>query len=203
MQINQNKQKVKSYIAIAIFLFFWIISFAYLFFEDKTTKAIPNFSWIYSQAFHQSWNFFSQPAIYNDQLIFIIKKDNETVDSIDVLDELWKAKRSKINYARENVWDHIMYRQVQKLRSKIQEKKIIAYNRDSTLFQSSFKDKVNIDLLKNIESFGKEMLEKKGITTTRKKFKIMLYTNFTKPFRKYEEKVQKKLEFDTDWKYFN
>lgn len=202
MQINQNKQQTKSYVAIAIFLFFWLTALAYLFFENKITKKVPNFSWAYNQAFHQNWSFFSQPAIYNDELIFVIQKNTETIDSIDVLDELWKAKRSKFNYARENVWDHIMYRQMRKLRSKLQEKNLVSYSKDSTKFNSLLNNKTNADLLHNIEKFGKEIIEKKGIKTDEAKFKILLFTNYTTPFLKHKNNYQNSLEFDTDWKYF-
>lgn len=203
MHATKTTQTIKSYIAIAIFLVFWIVAFAYLFFEEKVTQKAPHFSWAYSQAFHQSWSFFSQPAIYNDKLIFVVKDNNKT-DSIDVLDELWKAKRSKWNYARENVWDHIMYRQMRKLRSKLAEQKLVSFNsRDSLKYCHQITDKNNIELLQNIEAFGKEIVEQKGIATNGKQFKILLYTNYTKPFNNEKRIIGDVLEFETHWKYFN
>ncbi|MCX6208020.1 MAG: hypothetical protein NTZ59_00615 [Bacteroidetes bacterium] len=203
MHSTKTKQTIKSYIAIAIFLVFWIVAFAYLFFEKKVTQKTPNFSWAYSQAFHQSWSFFSQPAIYNDKLIFVIKRNNKT-DSVDILDELWKAKRSKWNYARENVWDHIMYRQMRKLRSKLQEQKLISFSiKDSLKYCQQLTDKDNVELLQNIEVFGKEILQQKGFATSGKQFKILLYTNYTKPFKNEKRMIGDVLEFETHWKYFN
>lgn len=204
MQINQKKQTIKSYVAIAIFLVFWFVAFAYLIFEDKLTKVVPNFSWAYNQTFHQNWSFFSQPAIYNDKFVFLLKKDDKIIDSIDVLNELWKTKRSKWNYSRENVWDHIMFRQMRKLRCKLQEKKIISFStNDSLAYCELLTKNNNAELLQNLEVFGKEMLAAKGIKTNDIQFKIILFTTYTKHFPSHKHPNGNVKEFETSWKYFN
>lgn len=205
MQTNRKKQNIKSYIAIAIFLVFWMIAFADLFFEEKVAATVPNFSWAYHQAFHQTWSFFSQPAIYNDKLVFILRKNDKVIDSIDVLDELWKTKRSKWNYAKENVWDHIMFRNLRDLRKAIQNKtffKVVEIKKEFTEHEI-IESKENAILLNNLIVFGTTVLKEKGIEINNCQYQIILITNYTKPFYNHQHYNDTTIQLTTDWQQFS
>lgn len=208
MQQTGEKNNKKSYLVLTFFIMFWLITFAYLFAKNKLNKKTPNVSWAYHQLFPQSWNFFSQPAIYNDKLIFILRNKNQSkLDSVDVLDMLWNDKRTEFNYARANVWDHIMFRQIRYLRIELTNKTLIAYNETDSIKMAEYYHTSNTDgnkkLLKNIEAFGKEMLQKKQFKIdSSTQYQMLLFTNYTKPFNQKDIIIKNDLAFKTDWKTF-
>jgi hypothetical protein len=180
------KETKKTYLAITIFLVFWLVALLYIVAGNKLNKKFSSISWGYNQVFHQSWQFFMQPAIYNDKLVVILKKNNQSnVDSIDVLNELWKQKRTPFNNATPTVWDEIMFRQIRFLRLALQDKKLISYNNNDSIYNLLSSTKNNKMLLNNITIFSKQMLQNIGYTTTANtQLKIVLYTNYTPPFNK-------------------
>ena len=208
MQQTGKKNIKKSYIVLTFFTMFWLLTFAYLFAENKLNKKTPNISWAYHQLFPQSWNFFSQPAIYNDKLIFILKNKNQSkLDSVDVLDILWSEKRTKFNYARANVWDHIMFRQIRYLRTELTNKTLVAYNETDNAKMANYYITANAinnkKLLDNFEVFGKEMLRNKQFKVdSSTQYQMLLVTDYTKPFNKKDTITKNDLAFKTDWKTF-
>ncbi len=188
-----KKHNIKSLAALAVFCCFWLFTFLYIVVQKSFEKKISRTTWAYKQAFPQSWNFFTQPAIYNDKLIVILQNENHpTLDSIDVLEILWNEKRSKFNYAKANVWDHIMFRTLRETRERLN---------NNTLKQFP-ENESNKRLFNNLEMFGKEMLLTKNTDIKNSSYKILLCTNYTTPFKNHQYYSDTIIELTSNWKQF-
>ncbi len=185
-----------------------------IFCQNKIQKFAPNIVWNYDQLFKQKWNFFTQPNTYNDKLFFILKNEetNNITDSIDVIKLLWDEKKeASVFNTNADMLDHIIFRQLAKIRFSISLnqagfdsiKKI-----DSDTLSSRGKilaaDHFNLIAFKNLETFGKLILEKNGVKlkpTTQ--FKMKLYTNYIKEFSTNASTNKNAFEFETAYKHFN
>ena len=213
---KSNIHTIKAYLTISVFILFWMMTFAFVFPTKIFRKKTPKLAWNYDQVFGQKWNFFTQPYLYNDRIVFVLKNVTtmQVADSIDVLNELWKQKQSNAPFnTKEDILDHIMLKQTARLRAGIEDAQVFIKesNKDSAnqpwLKQISSlieADKVNANTIHNIEAFGKIILKSKGINIDKNiQYKILFYTDFISTF-KHSKSKQKKctLDFESSYKYF-
>ncbi len=175
-----------------MFILFWIMTFAYVLPVNIFKQKTPKIAWCYNQIWGQKWSFFTQPNLYNERLFFVLKKSETTqvTDSIDVLNELWKDKRTNIPFnTKEDILNHIMYWQIDALKETIDTSKKIT--------------KTNNTSMSNIENFGKLMLQKKGYKIDDStQFKMMLYADYINGFGINKKNKKCVLEFETSYKPF-
>ena len=213
---KSNIHTIKAYLAISVFILFWIMTFAFVFPTKIFRKKTPKIAWCYDQVFGQKWNFFTQPHLYNDRIVFVLKNSitMKVTDSIDVLNELWKQKQNNAPFnTKEDIFDHLMFRQTARLREAIEDAQVFLKenNKDSSNEHLLKKisslieaDKLNTNTIYNIEAFGKIILKSKGINIDKNiQFKILFYTDYIYSF-KHTKSEQKKctLDFESSYKYF-
>lgn len=211
-----NFTATKTYLALGLFVAFWIITFAFVFPTKIFRKKVPKVAWCFDQVWGQKWNFFTQPHLYNDRLVFVVKKSANTsiTDSIDVLKLLWKDKQNNAPFnTKEDILDHIMLRQNAYLREAIENAKQVA-KVDSNYYTKKDADKIvssmvensnnGRNILNNIEAFGKLMLQKhsKKISDSTS-YKILFYTDYIKPYNNQTSIANHcVIDFESSYKYF-
>lgn len=208
--MNNPKHSIKSYCIIAVFALFWLMSFAFVFPTKIFRNKVPKIAWVFDQVCGQKWNFFTQPHLYNDRLIFIVKDtvSNKIIDSTDVLTMLWKNKRQHAPFnTYENVYDHIVFRQTSHLREALFNASEYARqqnnNRPDYINQLLKNDTLNNRIFHNLNAFGKMVLREKGVQlNSHHVYKMMFYTDYMPPFKtsNHDSLV---LEFTSDYKPFN
>lgn len=135
--MNTRQHSIKTYFIVITFALFWLTSFAFVFPTKYFRKKAPKLAWVFDQVCGQKWNFFTQPHLYNDRLIIIVKDtlSNKVIDSTDVLTMLWKDKKHHAPFNTfENVYDHIVFRQTSHLREAIYNAQIYAKQQGDASF---------------------------------------------------------------------
>jgi hypothetical protein len=196
--LSKIKCLSKSALALLLFIAFWLFTAVFILNKNLLKKKLASTTWVYSQTFAQTWNFFTQPAIYNDRVIVVLQNSKtQKVDSIDVLALLWQEKRTKFNYARANVWDHIILRTNNAIRERIKNKSFFSVD-SNKLNNGEFElieDKESKRLLNNLKVFAKEQLIHHKVDLQEASYKVCLYTHYISNFSFPRFKINDSLVF--------
>lgn len=179
------KKNLTIFFALFLFFSFWIFTVFFILNKKLCQKKVSSTTWVYSQLFSQSWNFFTQPALYNDKLLITIyDSDTHQINTINLLEQLWQQKRKSVFNASANVWDHIILRTNNSIRERIKSGTFT----ENVLTKKNYNEvqlinnEENIRLYNNLKSFVDYELAILNLNENNCYYVFKLQTSFIKPF---------------------
>lgn len=159
---------------------------------------VPRQAFLYRTFCRQNWIFFANTTDYNLQLNFIVreKKNSSATDTIDLERYLVSEKRKyapfnnyqyameKILYATINALETSMHQEITKIRKQYPEKSPDFYIQQASLAVQA--DSMNQQHIKNIVSFGKEVMKTKQMDYAGKEYQFCIIHKFIPPVNSQE-----------------
>lgn len=198
--MNQQETKSKkiaykgySFYAVALFLFYWLITINMLYLREKVDKVIPQYTALHKTFWRQSWRLFTYTKMYNRQLNLIVRNQTDTLktDTTDIVQYSLAQKRkyAPFNNYEEGV-DRTLYLIMNLVYASMKEKgKALKAHfpgktdewyvmHASALIQA---DTVHPENLRNLEAFARKMMKETNKSTTGKEFQLQMTHKFIPP----------------------
>lgn len=196
---TQNKLPIAyrtiSYVAICCFLIYWILTSLIIGLPKTLKKISPKTHHAYTLVIRQNWHLFSNPSIYNKQVLFVVRqiKNPQKTDTFNITRYFISQRiaRAPFNNYYDNL-DHVLFR----ISHYLETENIATLNKlkkqdslQSNLWYIQQSSKISaaqeppIVHFTNLLNISKQVLIDEKIHTVGKEYQLVIKNNYIPPHK--------------------